>query len=65
MTYDTAVQAMAVARFTRKPEACVVNAANWSTLVECASDRWVEHGVHHFACAERGDEWTVTMGARP
>jgi hypothetical protein len=56
---------MAVARFTRKPEACVVTAANWSTLVECASDRWVEHGVHHFACAERGDEWVVTMEARP
>jgi hypothetical protein len=65
MTYQTAAQAIAAARLSTKPVEVAVSPENWATLVEAASDRWIEDGQHFFACTERGDEWIVVIASRP
>lgn len=65
MIYQTAREAVAISR----KRGAIVQAAstpeNWAALKSEASERWIENGEFYFACAERGDEWTVKLARKP
>lgn len=65
MTYSTATAAIAASRTTNETTEAASTPENWATLVEAASDRWIEDGRHFFSCTERGDEWIVVLARRP
>ena len=65
MTYQTATRAIEASRSKGETVEVAVTPENWATLVEAASDRWVEDSKYFFACAERGDDWIVVIARRP
>ena len=61
MTYETAMQAIAVSRHHGKTTSCKRTPQNIVVLLDAASEVWTSGGLEHFECTERGDEWTVTI----
>ena len=72
--YETALQAVAVARYNVSRHHlsvesgatfCVNTQENWNVLSKLATDKWEDGGVTFFAATERGDEWLVKMKTNP
>ncbi len=64
--YKTAREAIFHSRNTGKRTTCEPTMENYGELVEACSDRRLQDdGSILFSCAERGDDWTVTMERRP
>jgi hypothetical protein len=65
ITYEVALQAIAVARASGRPAFCKRSLQNGIVLLDLASEAWTEDGIEYCTCTDKGDEWTVKMQVQP